>query len=114
MKKQVGFSLVQPEDWVPKDHPIRDVLLSVPEVEQVPSIFFWRPGAPTSERGSDSPHADFRAIADAQGRLVVVMTHNTDIGDSMERESEDPDYFAQFSPRGYALATNIVLYALTH
>jgi hypothetical protein len=26
----------------------------------------------------------------------------------------DPAYFAAFSPDGYALATNIVLYALTH
>jgi len=99
---------------VAADHPIRNVLLSVADVEQVPSIFFWRPGGTTSERGSDSPRADFRAIADAKGRIMVVMTHNTDIGDSMERESEDPNYFAQFSPQGYALATNIVLYALTH
>jgi len=42
------------------------------------------------------------------------MTHNTDIGDSMERETEDPEFFALFSPNGYALATDIVLYALTH
>jgi hypothetical protein len=99
---------------VPKDHPIRNVLLSVPDVEQVPSIFFWRAMRTVSERGPDSPHADFREIADANGHLLVVMTHNTDIGDSMEREAEDPDFFAQFSPQGYALATNIVLYALTH
>ena len=45
---------------------------------------------------------------------MVAMTHNTDIGDSMEREGENPDYFAEYSPPGYALATNIVLYALTH
>ena len=45
---------------------------------------------------------------------MVAMTHNTDIGDSMEREGDDPGYFASFSPEGYALATNIVLYALTH
>jgi len=45
---------------------------------------------------------------------MVVMTHNTDIGDSMEREAEEPEFFAEFSTRGYALATNIVLYALTH
>ena len=32
----------------------------------------------------------------------------------MEREGEDPQYFAEFSPDGYALAINIVLYALTH
>jgi hypothetical protein len=45
---------------------------------------------------------------------MVAMTHNTDIGDSMEREGDDPRYFAEFSPEGYALATNIALYALTH
>ena len=58
--------------------------------------------------------ANFRAIADSHGRIMVAMTHNTDIGDSMEREGDDPDYFAEFSPAGYALATDIVLYALTH
>ena len=69
---------------------------------------------PPRERGNDSPHADFRAIADSRGRIMVAMTHNTDIGDSMEREGDDPAYFAEFSPEGYALATNIVVYALTH
>jgi hypothetical protein len=100
---------------VPPEHPIRSTLFSINQVEQVSSINFWRrSGGDTSERGYDSPHADFRAIADGKGRVVVIMTHNTDIGDSMERESEDPEFFAKFSPNGYALATDIVLYALTH
>ena len=100
---------------VPANHPIRSTLFSVTEVEQVASINFWRrSGGDTRERGYESPHADFRAIADGKGRVVVVMTHDTDIGDSMERESEDPEFFAKFSPNGYALATDIVLYALTH
>lgn len=100
---------------VPPEHPIRSTLFSINQVEQVSSINFWRrSGGDTSERGYDSPHANFRAIADGKGRVVVIMTHNTDIGDSMERESEDPEFFAKFSPNGYALATDIVLYALTH
>ena len=100
---------------VPANHPIRSTLFSVAEVEQVSSINFWRrSGGDTRERGYESPHANFRAIADGKGRVVVVMTHDTDIGDSMERESEDPEFFAKFSPNGYALATDIVLYALTH
>jgi hypothetical protein len=32
----------------------------------------------------------------------------------MEREGDAPQYCAAFSPDGYSLATNIVLYALTH
>jgi hypothetical protein len=99
---------------VPADDPIRRMLFTVGDVEQVASIFFWRGTGQTSERGPESPHADFREIADSKGRIMVVMTHNTDIGDSMEREAEDPEFFAQFSPKGYGLATNIVLYALTH
>jgi hypothetical protein len=95
--------------------PIRQTLFSIAQVKQVPSIFSWGgPGSDTRERGSDSPHADFRAIADSHGRIMVAMTHNTDIGDSMEREGDDPQYFAEFSPSGYALATDIVLYSLTH
>ena len=100
---------------VPADHPIRNVLFAMNSVEQVSSINFWRrSGGDTSERGSDSPHADYRAIADGKGRIVVIMTHNTDIGDSMEREAEDPEFFEHFSPSGYALVTNMVLYSLTH
>jgi hypothetical protein len=95
--------------------PIRRALFTIATVKQVPSIFSWGgPGSDPRERGEDSPHADFRAIADSHGRIMVAMTHNTDIGDSMEREGDDPQYFAAFSPEGYALATNIVLYALTH
>jgi hypothetical protein len=100
---------------VTPEHPLRQALFTIAEVKQVPSIFSWGgPGSDSRERGTDSPHADFRAIADGQGRVMVAMTHNTDIGDSMEREGDDPEYFAEFSPEGYALATNIVLYALTH
>ena len=100
-------------DVAPGD-PIRSTQFTIDEVVQVSSINFWRRGGDTRERGAESPHADFREIADARGRILVVMTHNTDIGDSMEREAEEPEFFAEFSIRGYALATNIVLYALTH
>jgi hypothetical protein len=101
-------------DVAPAD-PIRHTLFNINEVKQVPSIFAWGgPGSDPRERGSDSPHANFRAIADRHGRVMVAITHNTDIGDAMEREGDDPAYFAEFSPAGYALATNLVLYALTH
>jgi hypothetical protein len=45
---------------------------------------------------------------------MVLMTHNTDISDAWEREGEDPRYFYQFSPRGYAVGINAILYAMTH
>jgi uncharacterized protein DUF4159 len=99
---------------VPPEHPIRHTVFDVAAVPQVPGINFWRFSGGTSERGEDSPYADFKAIADSHGRIMVAMTHNTDIGDSMEREAENPEFFARFSPAGYALTINLVVYALTH
>ena len=45
---------------------------------------------------------------------MVLMTHNTDISDSWEREAEDPNYFYQFSLNGYAVAINVLLYSMTN
>jgi hypothetical protein len=100
---------------VPPDHPIRHTFFHVAQIPQVTSINFWRDnGGMTSERGPDSPAANLRMIADEGGRVMVLMTHNTDIGDSWEREGEDREFFMQFSPPGYALGVNVVLYALSH
>ncbi len=97
------------------DHPLMHMMFNLDKVEQVSSIQFWRStGGGTSERGFDSPHPNFRGIADANGRLMVVMAHNTDIPDTWEREGESAEYFARFSPNGYALGVNIALYAMTH
>ena len=99
---------------IPPEHQIRHMMFPVGEIEQVTNIQNWLRTGDTSERGADSPHADFRGIADERGRLIVVMTHNTDFGDTWERESENKEFFEQFSPKGYALGINVLLYALTH
>jgi len=52
---------------------------------------------------------------DQRGRLMVLMTHNTDISDTWEREGEEAQaYFNLFSPTGYPIGVNVVLYAMTH
>ena len=100
---------------IPLDHPMLRVQFEVTEIPQIPNIgYFTRSGGDTSEQGYDSatPHARF--IADDQGRMMVLMTHNTDISDSWEREGDDPRFFYAFGPRGYAFGINVLLYALTH
>jgi hypothetical protein len=101
---------------VPITHPVMHTLYEVKEFLQVCSIQFWNPRYPlqTSERGPDSAEVHFRGIQDVRGRLMVLMTHNTDIADTWEREAENPQYFDLFSPRGYAIGVNVVLYAMTH
>lgn len=105
-----------PIEDVPLDDPIFNSQFVVTSVPQITNIGFWRRsrGRNTSERGDDSREANFRAIRDKKGRIMVVMTHNTDIADSWEREGEDPAFFYQFSPNGYALGVNVLLHAMTH
>ena len=45
---------------------------------------------------------------------MVLMTHNTDVSDSWEREGEDPKNFYAFSVPGYQVAINVLLYTMTH
>ena len=78
------------------------------------NIGFWLGTGTTSERGADSTEVHTRAILDRDGRVMVLMTHNTDLGDSWEREADDPSYFYKFGANGYAFGINVVLYALTH
>lgn len=92
-------------------YPSRGSLTKVP---QITNINNWRRTHNTSERGSESPHASFRAILDKRGRIMVAMTFNTDMGDSWEREGEDQEFFQTFSPPGYALGVDVLLYAMTH
>jgi len=100
---------------IPAAHPIMRSLYDIKEIPQVPSISHWRrSGGETSERGWDSAEIYFKGIQDRQGRLMVLMTHNTDIADTWEREGENQDYFDLFSPKGYAIGVNVVLYAMTH
>jgi hypothetical protein len=101
---------------VPLDDPIFRSQFTVAKVPQITNIRFWRMwrGEETSERGEETRVPHFRGIRDTSGRLMVVMTHNTDVGDSWEREGEDPAFFYQFSPHGYALGINVLLYAMTH
>ena len=100
---------------VPLDHPLFKTQFEVLEIPQIPNIgFFLRSGGGTSEQGADSAVPYVRGIADSSGRLMVLMTHNTDIQDSWEREGDDPSYFYAFSPRGYAFGINAIMYALTH
>ena len=106
-----------PIESIPPGHTIFNALYQVDEVPQIPSIQYWRTsgrGASTSERGAASAVPHLRGIADSRGRLMVLMSHNTDIADGWEREGEEEEFFFLFSPRAYALGINIVLYAMTH
>ena len=100
---------------VPISHQIMHTVYDVDAFLQVSAISFWyRSGGGVSERGSDSADVHYRGVQDSRGRLMAFMTHNTDVADTWEREGENKEYFNLFSPRGYAIGVNVVVYALTH
>jgi len=55
-----------------------------------------------------------RAVSDRDGRILVVMTHNTDFGDAFEREGDSREYFERFAGAGYAFGIDTLLYSMTH
>ena len=99
---------------VPLDHGVFHQVLAVKEFPQIPGIGYWDGRNRTSERGPSTGTPHLRAINDDRGRVMVLMTYNTDFGDSYERESENPEYFQRFSVPGYAFGINVIVYSMTH
>jgi len=86
------------------------------EARSVEGLGFTNPqtGRTSERHDSQVPHG--RAILDPErdGRVLVLITHNTDYGDAFEREGENRAYFDQFAGAGYAFGINALLYALSH
>jgi hypothetical protein len=99
---------------VPLDHTLFHILYDVKHIPQIPSIDFWLATGGTSERYAESAVPHVRAILDEKGRIMVLMTHNTDFGDAFEREGDDHRYFLKFAPDGYAFGVNALVYSMTH
>ena len=103
---------------LPIEHEIFQCVFPLEEKPQVPNPRTAVEGAPhgiTWERwDAQTPH--YRGIYDDEGRLMVVICHNTDLGDGWEEESRAGQwYFKEFSePKAYPMGINIIFYSMTH
>jgi len=100
----------------PNGDQLWNMMLPVTKIIQLASIQTWRrTRGGTIERWNieGAPPAAY-GIADKEGRLMVVMIHDSDIPDAWEREAEDPQYFFSFSPDAYAVGIDVLLYSMTH
>ena len=62
-----------------------------------------------------APGIDPDLFFDDDGRMMLIICHNTDLGDGWEREAEAQWYFDEFSvKKAYPMGINIVTYAMTH
>ena len=106
--------LVLPEHAIvdlPLDHPIFNSLYQIREIVQVPAVDNWRRRRQTHE--SDGYVPQTRAIFDHDGRLMVMINWNTDIGDAWEW-AEQPDYPLEFSTFAYQIGANAIVYSMSH
>ena len=95
---------------LPLDHEIFHCVYDLKEKPQVPSINHWMSGHNYETRDASEVH--YRAYHDDKGRMVMLICHNTDLGDGWEREGVDPGYFREMSEKhAYPMGINI---AMTH
>lgn len=95
---------------IPRDHAIFHVFFDIDEIIQVPSLNYVYTGVIVEQDGFE-PFV--KGIWDEEGRLMMVINHNTDLGDAYEH-ADDPRYPNRFSSFSYRLATNFIIYALSH
>ena len=77
---------------------------------QIPGIRAWLSGQ-TYEEDGVTPH--WRGIYDDDGRLMVAINFNMDLGDAWEH-ADDPRYPEPMTTLAYRFAVNYVVYAMTH
>ena len=95
---------------IPHDDPIFHTVYDLDDKYQVPGEQYVRSGRTYEYDGYD-PH--WRGIYDEKGRLIVVICHDMDLGDSWEH-ADNPEYPQKFSAMGIRIGVNYVIYGMTH
>ncbi len=93
------------------DHPLLRAFYHIDEILQVPARGRGVGGRPTWERDGYVPA--LKGIFDDDGRLMVVINWNTDLGDAWEW-AEDPWYPIRYSNFAYQLGVNMIVYGMSH
>jgi hypothetical protein len=86
------------------------VLYDLDQRIQIPGIAALMRGV-TYEDDGDVPH--WRGIYDDDGRLMMAINWNMDLGDAWEH-ADDPSYPHPMTALAYRFAVNYVIYAMTH
>ena len=86
------------------------VLYDLEPKEQIPGAQMLFTGR-THERDGVTPH--WRGIYDDDGRLMVLINFNMDLGDAWEH-ADWPEYPERYTAMSYRLGINYVVYAMTH
>ena len=93
------------------DHDIFHNFYDIEELIQVPNVGNGMRGWTTHERDGYDPYV--KGIFDEDGRLMVIVNWNTDLGDAWEW-AENPYYPLKYSTYAYQMGVNFIIYAMSH
>ena len=93
----------RPIEELGEDHELLHVLYDLDQRTQIPGRGGQRPGT--------VPH--WRGIFDEDGRLMVAINFNMDMGDAWEH-ADDPWYPEPMTALAYRFAVNYLIYSITH
>ena len=107
---------------LPLSHPLFNCVFPLDKLPQVPSEDSAHRNRGTAleswedEIRNEVPRpANYQALVDDKGRIMVLMCHNTDLSDGWEEEGISQWFFSAYSEKySYPMGINIVYYALTH
>lgn len=97
---------------LPIDYPMFSVLYQIKALPQIPSLNSWLRSRQESEIGPSTVH--FYGVFDEHDRLAMLVSMNSDVSDSWEREGDNQEYFDTFASRGYALGVNVAVWVMSH
>jgi hypothetical protein len=95
---------------LPDDDPIFHTFWDLEDREQIPGLQFLYSHRTYEDDGYE---AHWRGIYDDQGRVMVAICHNMDLGDAVEH-SDTPEYPEEYSAVAMRTFLNYIVYAMTH
>lgn len=98
---------------LPDDHALMDIMFDLDQDTQIPGRrHLYRDAGGEISARLEGPAA-WHGIHDDEGRLVVAINFNMDMGDAWEH-ADDPVYPEPMTALAYRFAVNYVIYAMTH
>jgi hypothetical protein len=95
---------------LPDDDPIFHTFWDLEERQQIPGLQYVYSGRRFEQDGFD---AHWRGIYDDEGRVMVAICHNMDLGDAVEH-SDTPQYPQEYSAVAMRTFLNYIVYSMTH
>ena len=100
----------RPIKEVPITDPIFHCFYDIKTLFQVPGAQYLYTGRLYEKDGYD---VHYRAIYDDNGRIMVMMNFNQDLGDAWEW-ADVPQYPERYTSQAYRLGVNYIVYSFTH